>query len=248
MMPWNAEDLTFDESRFHGKARLFPLTDFVLFPHVMQPLHIFEPRYLELLREALDSDGLIAMGVPVAAWTGDPGAAPLRSAACLGKVVTHQRRKNGRYNLLLLGVRRLRIVRELPGSRPFREAEVALVDDVYPPAGVERRETLQSELCELFQQFLPEGFSEDDSVAKLLTAEASLGALTDLVSFAAPLPHPVKCDMLAQTDVDLRAAALCGALARHAQRGASDEIGDAPPGPAPDGARRRRFPPPFSTN
>ncbi len=46
-----------------GRARLFPLPDLVMFPHVMQPLHIFEPRYREMLNEALDSDGLIAMSI-----------------------------------------------------------------------------------------------------------------------------------------------------------------------------------------
>ena len=63
MLPWNVEDLTFDATRFRGKVRLFPLPDLVMFPHVMQPLHVFESRYRELLNAALDSDGLIAMSV-----------------------------------------------------------------------------------------------------------------------------------------------------------------------------------------
>ena len=61
MVPWSKEDLVFDETRFKGTVRLFPLPDLIMFPHVIQPLRIFEPRYRDLLNDVLDSDGLIAM-------------------------------------------------------------------------------------------------------------------------------------------------------------------------------------------
>jgi Lon protease-like protein len=115
MVPWNAEDLIFDETRFKGVARLFPLPDLIMFPHVMQPLHVFEPRYRELLNDALNSDGLIAMCMLAPGWEDDyEGRPPLLPHACLGKVVTYQRTDNGEYNILLLGMRRIRIDRELP--------------------------------------------------------------------------------------------------------------------------------------
>ncbi|HEY2760280.1 MAG TPA: LON peptidase substrate-binding domain-containing protein, partial [Pirellulales bacterium] len=53
------EDISFSLEEFSGRARLFPLPNLVVFPHVMQPLHIFEPRYRAMLEEALASDRLI---------------------------------------------------------------------------------------------------------------------------------------------------------------------------------------------
>ena len=104
MVPWNAEDLIFDETRFKGTARLFPLPDLIMFPHVMQPLHIFEPRYRDMLNEALDSDGLIAMCMLAPGWEADyEGNPPLLPHACLGRVVTHHRTDNGEYNILASG-------------------------------------------------------------------------------------------------------------------------------------------------
>ena len=55
------EDLSFSFEDFSGTVRLFPLPNLVLFPHVMQPLHVFEPRYRELLEDALEDDRLIAL-------------------------------------------------------------------------------------------------------------------------------------------------------------------------------------------
>ena len=82
-LPWNAEDLTMDEERFKGTARLFPLPDLVMFPHVMQPLHIFEPRYVDLLNSALDSDGLIAMSMLAPGWESDYEGRPASPSLCL---------------------------------------------------------------------------------------------------------------------------------------------------------------------
>src|SRR6185436_6296298 len=131
MLPWNAEDLTFDEARFTGAVRLFPLPDLLMFPHVVQPLHIFESRYRELLNDALDGDGLIVMSILAPGWENDYEGRPrVLPHVCVGKVVTHHRLDDGRYNLMLLGMRRARIVDEMAPTRSFRQAEVVLMDDV----------------------------------------------------------------------------------------------------------------------
>ena len=87
--------------------RLFPLPNLVLYPHVMQPLHIFEDRYREMLEDALAGDQLIAMAVLEPGWEDDyESRPPVAQYACLGKVVAHHRLKDGRYNVLLMGVQR----------------------------------------------------------------------------------------------------------------------------------------------
>src|SRR5262245_36186596 len=109
---------------FTGSVRLFPLPNLVLFPHVVQPLHIFEPRYREMMEDALAGDGLIAMVLLAPGWErgyeGRPAIAPV---ACLGKILSHERLADGKFNLLLRGVSRAAIRREHPAERAFRQAD-----------------------------------------------------------------------------------------------------------------------------
>lgn len=62
------EPLSFSPDQFEGHVRLFPLPNLVMFPHVMQALHIFEPRYRSMFEEALDDDRLVALGSLAPGW------------------------------------------------------------------------------------------------------------------------------------------------------------------------------------
>ena len=238
MLPWNAEDLTFDETRFSGKVRLFPVPELVMFPHVMQPLHIFESRYQEMLGEALDGDGLIAMAVLKPGWEPDyDSRPPLMDCACLGRIMTHHRTEEGTYNVLLLGMRRIRIERELPPLRSFREAEVTLMDDLYLSENDETRDDLQTALTKQFEESLPSIQPSNPAFRELLSAEVPLNVLTDLVGFAAQLEFEQKCQLLSESNVDRRAAMLLEALI------SNRKVEDQQP-------TQRHYPylPPFSTN
>src|SRR5690606_18455878 len=102
----------------------------VMFPHVVQPLHVFEERYREMMEDALADDGLIAIPILKPGWEADyPGRPPLEKWACLGKIVLHRKLDDGCYNLLLMGISRLELIRELPPTRSFRQAEARLVTD-----------------------------------------------------------------------------------------------------------------------
>ena len=85
-----ADDLS-PLSGFCGKVRLFPLPNLVLFPEVMQPLHIFEPRYRQMTADALAGDRLIALGLLRPGWEADYDGKPaIYPVACLGRVVPGQ--------------------------------------------------------------------------------------------------------------------------------------------------------------
>src|ERR1700733_11034888 len=100
---------------FAGKARLFPLPNLVFFPQVMQPLHVFEPRYRQMTADALAGDRLIALVLTKPGWEADyAGSPPVHSVACLGKIVADQQMKDGRYNILLRGLSRIQIQHEIP--------------------------------------------------------------------------------------------------------------------------------------
>ena len=113
---------------FNRPFRLFPLPACVLLPHATAPLHIFEQRYRDMLNEALDSDGLIAMAVTDAldeSMLTDPLNPPLRDTVTVGYVVHHDRLEDGRYNILLQGLCRARIVEEQePDARGIRRARL----------------------------------------------------------------------------------------------------------------------------
>ena len=107
----SADDPSTESVEFSGRVRLFPLPNLVLFPHVMQPLHVFEPRYRCLLEDSLASDRLIAMALLAPGWENDyEGRPPLYPMACLGRVTSFHRLDDGTYNLLLLGLHRVRLV------------------------------------------------------------------------------------------------------------------------------------------
>ena len=103
---------------------LFPLPNVVLFPNVFLPLHIFEPRYREMVADAVASDRMIGMVLLRPGWDHDyEGRPPIYAVGCSG-VLTHvERLPDGRYNLVLRGLERFRIVEERH-DRSYRRASI----------------------------------------------------------------------------------------------------------------------------
>ncbi len=101
---------------------IFPLPNVVLFPNVFLALHIFEPRYRAMIGDALGGDRLIGMVLLRPGWERDyEGRPPIYSTGCLG-VITHAARlDDGRYNIVLRGVQRVRVLDE-DHRRPYRRA------------------------------------------------------------------------------------------------------------------------------
>ncbi len=228
-----SEEVLFDDEQFSGRVRLFPLPNLVMFPHVIQPLHIFEPRYREMTEDALASDKLLAMAVLEPGWEDhNEGHPPLHPVACLGRIATHERMPDGRFNLLLLGVRRVTLFRELPRERLYREAEAHLLDEVYPLANQAPREQLRSRLLAAFREKVSRLVQGQEQLEKLLAMDIPLGTLTDLVAYTLDFDIPFKARMLAESNVDRRAAALIEQLAS----GTTGTSG------------RLKFPPDFSQN
>src|ERR1700704_1541542 len=108
---------------------LFPLPNVVLFPNVFLPLHIFEPRYREMVADALASDRMIGMVLLKPGWQhAYEGRPPVYPIGCSG-VITHvERLEDGRYNIVLRGVERFRILEEDHGL-PYRRASVEPLAD-----------------------------------------------------------------------------------------------------------------------
>src|SRR5690349_21503961 len=95
---------------------LFPLEAVTLLPQQLLPLHIFEERYRQMVDQALDGSGQLAMAVLKGEEQSKDlhGRPVIRPAVCIGQIVQHEKLFDGRYNLLIQGVCRARVVEEMP--------------------------------------------------------------------------------------------------------------------------------------
>jgi uncharacterized protein len=220
---------------FGGIARLFPLPNLVLFPHVMQPLHIFEPRYRQMTADALAGDRLIGMILLKPGWEADyEGKPAVYPAGCLGRIVAEQRLEDGRYNILLRGLSRIRLRREFDHDKLYRAAEVELLEDCDPPDAASDAE-LRQRLTTLIPEWLPAKATALEQFHKLLQSDLALGILCDIFTFALPLELEIKQKFLEDAHVERRVRHLL------------DRLQVKPP-PASSSEARLKFPPEFSPN
>lgn len=222
---------------FSGVARLFPLPNLVLFPAIVQGLHIFEQRYRQMTADALAGDRLIALVLLRPGWEADyEGTPAIDAIGCLGRIIWDERLDDGRYNLQLRGLRRVRIVEELEGAKLYRQARVELLEDVNPP-GPNRDKTHRRQLLELIPKWI--AGQAADLLPKLLHSNLPLGAVCDIFAYALPVPKEVKQGVLGVIDVAKRAKLLI----RHLQSANPPD-----PSQAPEVVADRKFPPDFSSN
>ena len=231
------DDISLVAGEFSGKVRLFPLPNLVLFPHVMQPLHIFEPRYRDLLEDALAGDRLIAMALLTPGWEKDyEGRPALYPMACLGRITTHYRLADGTYNVLLLGLQRVRLVRELKPARSFPRGRGRVVrGSVSRPARWPGRRLCSRGSATRLLRVLPMLPEAQEQLDQLLGSDVPLGVLTDVIGYMLDIDLARKQSLLAEMDVCRRAELLLAHLSEAAAESAA-------------GRAAVCFPPEFSTN
>ena len=225
----------FPPDDFDGIVRLFPLPNLVLFPHVAQPLHIFEPRYRELMADAIADDHLIAMALLRPNWEEDyHEQPPIHEMVCVGKIRQEEALEDGRFNLLLQGVSRARVLEEVDSDKLYRMARVELCPDE-PVASPSAEQSLRDRLASGVTPFFSAHPPALEQLRGLIASPLALGSLCDIFCFALPLDAEIKQQFLEASDVERRILLLLKCLE-----------GKTPP-TAPQ-APRRRFPPEFSPN
>jgi ATP-dependent Lon protease len=209
----------------------------------VQPLHIFEPRYCDMLADSMASDRLIAMALLKEGWESQyQNRPPLDKAVCIGKVISHTPTADGRHNILLVGTKRAQIIQELDTGVSYRSAEVQVLDDYYPSVDDAQRPALTARLQELFSHFVPEGLAAQESFKQLVGRHLPLGILTDTITYALTLPLAIKQQLLSESNVDIRCRLLTRCLEQKIKQESSGEC-DESHNPDPDD-----FPPRFSVN
>jgi Lon protease-like protein len=216
-------------------ARLFPLPNLVLFPSTAQRLHIFEPRYRQMTADALADDYLITMAVLQPGWEADYlGRPPIFPVACLGQIVDGERLEDGRYNLLLRGRSRVRIVEEVDSGKLYRTARVELLPDV-PVAAPEQEQELRRRLAQQVPAWCVGRDPQiEQALVELVRSTLPFGIVCDLLAFSLGLAAEVKLPLLQTPDVAQRGQLLLDALAV--------------PLPQPTDPEARKYPPDFSAN
>jgi Lon protease-like protein len=181
---------------------LFPLAQVVLFPQTQVPLHVFEPRYRQMIEDALSSDRRIGMiAVPpeyVGEMAGDP---PLYTVGCAGVITSPERLEDGRFRFSLVGSQRFRVHGELPRAEGllYRIAEVELLEDAGPPPDSSRvsklRETVVDLVGTLVSRTRP---GSAEALEHLTTRLAALdaGAFTDALCQSLGFGTPEKQGLL----------------------------------------------------
>lgn len=180
---------------------VFPLPDVVLFPHAHLPLHIFEPRYRQMIEHVLNHEPrerLLAMGTqmsePAPDTLGDP---PVFNIVGVGRVVDSNKLPDGRFIVVLQGVGRARLMRELESGKPWREFTMEWVEETIASVA-SWRNGLATELKALALHALREG---GEKFREMISNENDLSVLVDQISAYMPFSVDFKLVQLANPNV-----------------------------------------------
>ena len=101
---------------------VFPLSNFIIFPNTSVPLNIFEPRYIEMVNDSMKSDRIIGIIQPKKQKNGIP---QLYNVGCAGKITSFNETEDGRYLIVINGISRFKILKEINNNKPYRECEIS---------------------------------------------------------------------------------------------------------------------------
>ena len=191
------------------RVPIFPLAGAILFPRSQLPLHIFEPRYREMVRDAIDGAGQIAMIQPHR--LDDDNQAPLYQVGCVGEVVGVEELEDGRFNIVLLGSNRFRLVREADIDALYRCADVdieACDDNEPPPLALIQRAEVEREARKLGDAL---GLAVDWAAVARLDDEMLVNAIAQV----APFDVGAKQALLEESGLDARADLLVQLMQFH---------------------------------
>ena len=191
------------------RVPLFPLAGAILFPRSQLPLHIFEPRYREMVHDAIEGAGRIAMIQPLR--EDEDNKAPLYGVGCVGELIGVEELEDGRFNIVLLGTNRFRLLRETEADAAYRcaEVDVQAFDDSEPDAlSMTHRAEVEREAQRLGDAL---GLAVDWAGVSRLDDEMLVNAIAQV----APFDMGAKQALLEQPTLDSRADLLVQLMQFH---------------------------------
>lgn len=196
-----------DEQALNRVTPMFPLPGVFLFPRQVMPLHVFEPRYRQMIDDSLDGPGRLVIGTVLeqdrTELGGEPPVVPI---AGIGEIARHEKTDDGRYYIWLAGLTRARI-EEVESDRLYRHVRVEALEDL--PVTEEDEAELRPPLQEAIRERTEDQFELSD--------ELDLGTLADVLTQCIPAPEAVVVDLHQEIDPSERARKALAAHARFPQ-------------------------------
>ena len=196
-----------------SRLPIFPLPGVQLFPHALLPLHVFEPRYRDMVRDAMAGERLIAIASFEPGYEANYHGRPsVRSIIGVGSIIGHEPIGEGRANIVLRGLTRARIERELPpAAEAYRMVEADTVADEVASGfdGGAARDMLIL-LADQLALKLPSG---GETLRELARSQPDLGALADVLSAALVTDPDDRQSLLETADVGTRVDRVSGEIA-----------------------------------
>ena len=196
-------ELGLDNPAALASLPIFPLPNCVLLPGGLLPLRVFEPRYRELTRDCLAGHQL--MGVArlrpgfESSYYGRP---PVYEKCGVGRILCSEELPDGRFKLLLRGVARAEIARELPADRTYRLVEARALDDAsYDPVDAHDHLRRLIALCDRLAEVIPKGGTE---LRDLVRGFDTPGACADAVAAALVIDTDARQELLEARDPMVR--------------------------------------------
>ncbi|MEZ5962886.1 MAG: LON peptidase substrate-binding domain-containing protein [Planctomycetota bacterium] len=193
-------------------APVFPLAGVFLFPGQLLPLHIFEPRYRQMIEDSLDGTGRLILAAPCEDRTPLPQGPCLPAVCGLGEIVKHHRLPDGRFLIWVLGVVRVRAT-EVESDRLYRRMRYDVVEEVGPTRAEvdELSGPLQIAIRARVGDAMPD------------TANVATGQLADILAQCIQLPSALMAHIFAETHVTRRARMVLDAHDKFPSRGRAPE-------------------------
>jgi len=184
-----------------NKISVFPLSNFIFFPNTNVPLNIFEPRYIEMINDSMKGSRLIGMVQPKKNLKNSLGQ--LYDIGCLGKITSFNETEDGRYLIILNGLSRFKIIKEIKSEKPYRECEISF-NDFQDDIKINKEEIKFSDLKLIFKDlknlFEKKGYSINWNELKKQSLEQTINAL----AMASPFSLEEKQTLLETKNLNLR--------------------------------------------
>ena len=183
------------------KIPVFPLSNFIFFSRTTVPLNIFEPRYIEMVNDSMKGSRLIGMVQPKKNL--ENSLDQLYNIGCLGKITSFSETEDGRYLIVLNGLSRFKIIKEIKNEKSYRECEISF-NDFQDDIKINKEEIKFSDLQLIFKDlknlFDKRGYSINWNELKKQNLEQTINTL----AMASPFSLEEKQTLLETKNLNLR--------------------------------------------
>ena len=180
---------------------VFPLSNFIIFPHTTVPLNIFEPQYLEMINDTMKTNKMIGLIQPKKNKINS--ISDLHEVGCLGKISSFKNTSDGRYLIDLSGLSRFKIIKEIKNNKPYREFEINF-DDFKKDTNLEKVQLKFSDL-ELIFKDLKSLFEKKGYIINWKSLEKqSLNEIINALAMASPFSLEEKQILLESQNLNAR--------------------------------------------